>query len=160
MSETVNQENDQAIENEVKTFTQEEVNAIVKDRLTRAGAKYADYDALKEKAEKFDQLEEANKTELQKATERAEGLQAELDKLKNEYTVREMREKVAKETGVPVNLLTGGTEEDCRAQAKAIAEYAKPSAYPKVRDGGEVQHTTGGANRDKFKDWFEANISH
>lgn len=153
MSETVNQENNQAIENEVKTFTQEEVNAIVKDRLTRAGAKYADYDALKEKAEKFDQLEEANKTELQKATERAEGLQAELDKLKNEYAVREMREKVAKETGVPVNLLTGGTEEDCRAQAKAIAEYAKPSAYPKVRDGGEVTNVGNMTTRQQFAEW-------
>ena len=50
MSETVNQEN-QATEETGKVFTQDEVNAIVKDRLTRAGAKYADYDALKEKAE-------------------------------------------------------------------------------------------------------------
>ena len=159
MSETVNQEN-QATTTTGKTFTQDEVNAIVTDRLTRDRAKYADYDALKEKAEKFDQLEEANKSELQKATERADALQVELDKLKGENAVRELRNKVAEETGIPVNLLTGGTEEDCRAQAKAIAEYAKPSAYPKVRDGGEVQHTTGGANRDKFKDWFEANISH
>lgn len=159
MSETVNQGN-QATETTGKTFTQDEVNAIVTDRLTRDRAKYADYDDLKAKAEKFDQIEEANKTELQKANERADGLQAELDKLKNENAVRDLRTKVANETGVPVNCLTGNTEEECRAQAKAIAEFAKPSAYPKVRDGGEVQHTTGGANRDKFKDWFEANISH
>lgn len=159
MSETVNQEN-QATETTGKTFTQDEVNAIVTDRLTRDRAKYADYDDLKAKAEKFDQIEEANKTELQKANERADGLQAELDKLKNENAVRDLRTKVANETGVPVNCLTGNTEEECRAQAKAIAEFAKPSAYPKVRDGGEVQHTTGGANRDKFKDWFEANINH
>ena len=159
MNETVNQDN-QATTNTGKTFTQDEVNAIVTDRLTRDRAKYADYDDLKVKAEKFDQIEEANKTELQKANERADGLQAELDKLKNENAVRDLRTKVANETGVPVNCLTGNTEEECIAQAKAIAEFAKPSAYPKVRDGGEVQHTTGGANRDKFKDWFEANINH
>ena len=159
MSETVNQEN-QATEETGKVFTQDEVNAIVKDRLTRAGAKYADYDALKEKAEKFDQLEEPNKSELQNATERADALQVELDKLKGANALRDLRNKVAEETGVPINLLTGGTEEECRDQAKAIMAYAKPSGYPRVKDAGEVQHIGGGATRDKFKDWFESNFNY
>ena len=55
---------------ETKTFTQDEVNNIVAERLNRDRAKYADYDSLKQKAEEFDKLQEANKTELQKATER------------------------------------------------------------------------------------------
>lgn len=152
MSETVIQGN-QATENTGKTFTQDEVNAIVTDRLTRDRAKYADYDALKEKAAKLDQIEEANKTELQKATERADGLQAELDKLKSENAVRDLRAKVAEETGVPMNCLTGSTEEECRAQAKAIAEYAKPAAYPKVRDGGEVTSVGTMTTRQQFAEW-------
>lgn len=152
MSETVNQEN-KATETAGKTFTQDEVNAIVTDRLTRDRAKYADYDDLKAKAEKFDQIEEANKTELQKANERADGLQAELDKLKNENAVRDLRAKVADETGVPVNCLTGNTEEECREQAKAIAEFAKPSAYPKVRDGGEVTNVGNMTTRQQFAEW-------
>lgn len=138
---------------EEKTFTQAEVDAIVGDRLKRDRAKYADYDALKEKAEKFDAMEEANKTELQKAIERGDALQTELDTLKSANAVRVLREKVAEETGVPANLLTGATEDDCMAQAKAILEYAKPSGYPTVRDGGEAK--TGGkpTTRQQFAEW-------
>ena len=156
MSETVNQENNQAIENEVKTFTQEEVNAIVKDRLTRVGAKYADYDALKEKAEKFDQIEEANKTELQKATERADSLQAELDKLKSANELRDLRNKIAEKTGVPAHLLSGTTEEECMEQAKNVLDFAKPKGYPTIRDGGELQTPVGKkSTRDQFAEWSE-----
>lgn len=150
--ETVNQEN-QATTTTGKTFTQDEVNAIVTDRLTRDRAKYADYDTLKEKAEKYDQLEEANKSELQKAVERGDALQVELDKLKGENAVRDLRNKVAEETGIPANLLTGKTEEECRAQAEAIAAYAKPSTYPKVRDGGEVTQTGKPTTKQQFAEW-------
>ena len=59
MEETVKQE-------ESKTFTQDELNAIVSDRLKREREKYADYESLKEKATKLDEIEEASKTELQK----------------------------------------------------------------------------------------------
>ena len=72
MSETVNQETAS------KTFTQEEVNAIVADRLDRERKKYEGFDELKEKATKFDEMEEAQKSELQKVTERADALAKEL----------------------------------------------------------------------------------
>lgn len=152
MAETVNQEN-QAIENTEKTFTQAEVDAIVGDRLKRDRAKYADYDTLKEKADKFDQMEEANKSELQKAVERGDALQVELDRLKGENAVRDLRNKIADETGIPAHLLTGRTEDECREQAKAIAEYAKPSGYPNIRDGGEVRNTGKPTTRQQFAEW-------
>ena len=153
MSETVNQENQQAIENPEKTFTQAEVDAIVGDRLKRDRQKYADYDALKEKANKFDEMEEANKTELQKAIERGDALQVELDKLKGANAVRDLRIKIAEETGVPANLLTGSTEDECRDQAKAILAYANPSGYPNVRDGGEVTNTGKMTTKQQFAEW-------
>ena len=135
---------------EPKTFTQEEVNRIVQNRV----AKYADYEDLKAKAAKLDEIEEANKSELQKATEKAASLQAELDGMKQAETIRAMRETVAKETGVPANLLTGGTEDECKAQAEAIKAYAKPGAYPNVKDGGEPQNNKGTATRDQFAAWL------
>ena len=49
-NETVNQET-QSVTTEQKTFTQEEVNSIIAERLGRDRQKYADYDSLKEKAE-------------------------------------------------------------------------------------------------------------
>ena len=52
--------------------TQEDLDIIVGERLKREREKYADYEALKEKAAKYDQAEEASKSELQKATEKAE----------------------------------------------------------------------------------------
>lgn len=138
---------------EERTFTQAEVDAIVGDRLKRDRQKYADYDALKEKAEKYDKLEEENKSELQKAVERADAAQNELDALKSANAIRDIRDKVAEETGVPVSLLTATTEEDCMAQAQAILNYAKPTGYPQVKDGGEVSRTGKMTTKQQFAEW-------
>lgn len=154
--ETVNQEQIETTAAEPeRTFTQSELDAIVRDRLQRERNKYADYDAYKEKAEKFDAAEEAQKSELQKATDRAEALQKELDGLKQADAVRKIREEVAKEAGVPTSLLTGGTKEECEAQAKEILAFAKPNNYPSVRDGGEVRTTGSGKTRDQFASWLQ-----
>ena len=156
MAETVNQgtENN-STDNTQKTFTQDELNAIVSDRLKRESAKFADYEDLKAKAAKFDEYEAANKTELEKANERVASLETELNGLKKSNEVREVREKVAKETGVPSNLLTADTEEECKAQAEAIKAYAKPGSYPNVKDGGEVGGHNKRSTRDQFKEWFD-----
>ena len=152
MEETVKQE--PATE---KTFTQDEVNGIVSERLKRVEAKYEDYEALKEKAARLDKIEEENKTELERATERAVALQGELDTIKKENELRAIREKVANETGVPVNLINGTTEEECTEIAKTISEYARPSGYPSVRDAGEVHQVTKRSTADQFAEWFGAN---
>lgn len=121
-----------------RTFTQEEMNAIIADRLNRERSKYADYDTLKTKAEQFDAAQEAGKTELQKETDRANALQAKLDAMNKATELRNIREKVSKDTGVPTDLLSGDTEEACSDQAKAILAFAKTGNYPKVKDGGEA----------------------
>lgn len=152
--ETVNQE-----ENIEKTFTQADVDRIVADRLKRDREKYADYDVLKEKAAKLDEIDEKNKSELQKATEKASALQAELDGLKKAAQVRAIREKVASATGVPASFLTGETEDDCTEQAKALGEWKNPSAYPNVRDAGEANVSQGKkSTREQFAAWFNSNI--
>lgn len=156
MNETVNQEK---MENEAptgKTFTQAEIDEIISDRLRRERLKYANYDELKEKAAKFDAAEEANKTELQKATEKAADLQAKLDAFTKADTVRQIREKVSAETGVPLNLLTGDDEETCRKQAKDMLAWKQPQSYPHVKDAGEVGKISGRSTRDEFAAWFAA----
>ena len=146
----------EAVQTEERTFTQAELNAIVQKRLGEQAAKYGNYEELKEKALKFDEIEEQSKTELQKATERADALQKELDGMKKADTVRQIRESVAKETGVPAHLLHGETKEECEEMAKAIMSYAKPNAYPTVKDGGEVRNIGGGKTRDQFADWLNS----
>lgn len=147
--ETVNQDQN----NPEKTFTQEEVDKIIGDRLQRERAKFADYDSMKEKAAQYDSIVEQNKSELQKATERATALEAELTGMKKAEAVRIVREKVALETGVPASFLTGETEEDCLAQAKALDDWKKPS-YPNVRDGGEPNISHNASTRQQFAEWF------
>lgn len=138
-----------------KTFTQADVDRIVTKRLSD----FADYDELKAKAEKFDAAEEANKSELEKALEKANKLQTELDDLHKRDQIRAVRDEVAQTTGVPASLLTGNTVEECEAQAKAIAEYkaqTAPNPYPAVKDGGDPQLNTKKTTRDQFADWLNS----
>lgn len=137
---------------EAKTFTQDELNAIVADRLAREKAKYEGFEEIKAKAEKYDSLEEANKSELQKASEKVASLEAQLDSMKKSEEVRAIRDKVSANTGVPVNLLTGDTEEACVEQANAIKEYATPN-YPSVKDAGEVKGTSKVDTRTQYAEW-------
>lgn len=155
MSETVNQGNATGNNGEPKTFSQDEVNAIVNDRLKRVTEKYKDYDDLKAKADKLDEMEAAGKSELEKATKKAADLQAELDALKKEKEAAAIRAKVAKDNNISPDLLTGDTEEACTAQAKAMLDYFKPAGYPDVKDGGEPKtQGAGGATRDQFAAYF------
>lgn len=153
-NETVNQET--ATEVNEKTFTQAELDQIIGDRLKREREKYQDYESLKEKAQKLDQIEEDAKTELQKAQEKAEKLEAELSARVHADEVRTIRDKVAQATGVPSNLLTGDTEEACTEQANAILSFKSPAGYPTIKDGGEIQISNKNDARTAFREWASA----
>ena len=135
-----------------RTFTKSEVNAIVVDRLARDREKYKDYEELKKKAEKYDEYEEANKTELQKEKERADALEKKVNALERANEIKSVRDKVAKETGVPAHLLYGDDEASCRTQAKALVDYKKDGTYPNVKDGGESHNTMSKEEILKIKD--------
>lgn len=92
--------------------------------------------------------------ELKAAQERAQALETELNSLKAANSLRDMRATVAKETGVPAELLTGDTDEACRTQAQGILDFAKPGTYPNVRDGGEAPGAAATSTRQQFADWF------
>lgn len=140
-------------EQEAKTFTQDEVNKIVQERLFKERQKYNDYDALSEKAKKYDEEQEKNKSDLEKLTERNNALESELNALKQEAEIKAIREKVSLESNVPINLLTGNTEEECISQAEAIKAYANPS-YPSVKDQGEVTKMSKADTRTQFANWM------
>lgn len=135
-----------------KTFTQAELDTIIADRLTREKAKYADYETLKDKAAKYD-AEADKRTELEKVADKASKLEKQLEAMTHASAVRDIRDKVAAELKVPASLLTADTEADCRVQAQAIIEFARPQ-YPNVKDGGENQQTYTGDTREQFATWF------
>lgn len=165
MSETVNQENNNQATNDQnkgaetpKTFTQAEVDAVVSERLKREREKYKDFEALKEKAAKLDEIEANGKTELQKATEKAEKLEKELESIKKANEIRAIRDKVAEETGVPASLLSGETEDACKEQATAIMNFKSSDGYPNVQDGGELQGKQKGSTAQQFAEWMSREL--
>lgn len=153
---TVHKQDDTSDEKgKTRTFTQEELDNIVRNRVLDVKNKYADYEDLKKKASEYDKQQEANKSDMQKAIDRANALQAKLDALNAEKKVAEVRKKVADESKVPIELLTGNDEESCKAQADVIKTYLKTAAsYPDVKDSGEVNHTGKKSTKELFADWF------
>ena len=80
-------------------------------------------------------------------------LESELNGLKAANALRDLRDRISKETGVPADLLTAETEDACKSQAAAINAYARPSSYPNVPDGGEAHPDQSATAREKFKSW-------
>lgn len=95
--------------------------------------------------------------ELNTANSTIQSLRAELDGLRAADSVRQIREKVAGAKNIPANLLTADTEEACTAQADAILAFARPGAYPTVKDGGEPAGKPGASTRDQFASWVQDN---
>lgn len=93
--------------------------------------------------------------DLKDALAKISSLQADIDQRNAADEIRTIREKVAGDVGVPASLLTGSTEEECKVQAQNILDFAKPSQYPHVRDGGEPGGTMKPTTRQQFAEWFD-----
>lgn len=152
-------ETDPALESdqkEARTFTQEELNKFVSERVKRERAKYADYEELKEKALKFDEITAAQGTELTKLQEESKKLKEELKSMKEAEQLRLTKEKIAKDSNIPLELLTEKTEEALLNQAAALANYIKQQpGYPVVKDGGEVSGTGARPTAQAFNEWMQ-----
>lgn len=69
-----------------ESFTQADVDRIVQERLARERQKYSDYDDVKAKAERYDELEAEQQSDLEKAEREAEQLRQENEQLKQQQT--------------------------------------------------------------------------
>ena len=96
------------------TFSQEDVNRIVQERLQREREKYSDYDDLKTAAERAQELESEKQTLAERVAE---------------FEAREERQKlvsdVAQDTGVPADALRGDTKEELEAHAEVLKSLMK-----------------------------------
>jgi len=96
------------------TFSQEDVNRIVQERLQREREKYADYDELKTAAQRAQELESEKQTLAERVAE---------------FEAKEERQKlvsdVADETGVPADALRGDTKEELEAHAEVLKSLMK-----------------------------------
>ncbi len=85
-----------------------------------------------EKSRKYDELQDANKSELDKLKEEKSKLEQELNGIKSERELNELKQKVSKEVGVPVDLIKGATEDEMREFAEKLKEYATPKVSAHV----------------------------
>lgn len=108
--------------------SQEALDAIIAKRVERERRKYADYDTL---AAKIGTLE----TDLAAANTKIETYE-------REATHTALVREVAKETGVPAELLRGSTREEMTSHGKALAEYLTArSATPVIPTLGAAPET-------------------
>lgn len=141
--------------------TQEQLDAVLKDRLERERKKvrekvlseFSDYEDIKKKAQAYDEAQEANKTELQKAQERISELEGAAKKRDEADRQREARAKVAKEKGLPENLIMGADEEAMNAFADQLLEFVKvqkPAAPIDKTAGSFPQGNEGNDEKREF----------
>jgi hypothetical protein len=100
---------------------------------------------LKPKATQFDALVESQKTELQKALDRAEAAEGVAYALQSAQTIRDAKDDVSKRTGVPADVLRGSDLEELEAHAASLKallpEPRKPGQVP--GEGRTVTTGTG-----------------
>ncbi len=119
-----------------RTFTQEEVNSLLAKERRDTQAKFAGFDDYKAKAERLDEIEEANKSDLEKAQGEAEKWKAKAEKLEADAKRADAIAKAAEEHGVDAAMLAR-MEGDVEDNAKFLKGRADAlPKYPNAPDGG------------------------
>lgn len=93
---------------EAKTFTQEDVDRIVQERITRERAKYSEFDNYRHRAGQYDEV-----------VARAESAERELAETRHSV----LKARIAAEYGVPETVLVGDSEESLRSTAALLTEW-------------------------------------
>ena len=109
---------------------------------SRAKDNLASAKANEDAARRLAEIEEAQKTEAQKAQERLDAA----EKRAAELELRSIRAEVAAEKGVPASLLSGSTQAELEASADELIKFRgeqKPSASSAI---GRVNTTTTSGN--------------
>jgi len=96
-----------------------------------------------EKAKRLDDLEESQKTELQKAADRAAAAEAQVA----EIEARALRAEVAAAKGVPASLLSGSTQEELEASADALLAFRGQAPKPDFGGGDRGTDVKAGATQ-------------
>lgn len=130
--------------------SQDELDRIVSNRLERERAKYADYEDLKAKAAKFDELEDANKSELEKAQARAQAAEEKVQQFEKAQQISDWKTKVSKDTGVPVELLFGESEDELKAHAEKLKPHLATSRSGPVDNKAGTQPESKSFENSEF----------
>lgn len=135
--------------------SQADLDRIISERLSRERARFQDYDDLKSKAEKFDQLDAASKTEAQRLAEerdreKSRAEQADGMNLRLQAALAKAPEGVKPaEVAALAARLTGSTKEELEADAEQLYTLLGKTGRP----AGDVsQGVRGGAVTTSMSD--------
>lgn len=134
-------------------FTQEQLDSIVGKTRKEERAKYAHYDEYKAAFEELEKLKESQKSDLDKALERAESAEAALNAIKHEKERATWRAEISADTGVPEAAINGDTKEEMEECAERLRQYfpQNTNTRPYVEsDGFAPSKTTGKTTREQF----------
>ena len=127
-----------------KTFTQAEVDKLIRDRLARERSKYADYDDLRARAAEADkgqsQLDKMQQ-QLDQMAQRAEKAEA-----------AQLRAEVARELGLTdrqARRLSGSTRDEMLADGRDMLEDFAPKGGSKGGDGNDGNEDGKGETDDR-----------
>jgi len=102
--------------------SQDDLNRIIGERVARAKSKYADYDEVKAKAARLDELEQSSKSEADKVADRIAALERELETTRSGA----MRARIQAKFGIADEdadlFLTAADEATLTKQAERLAE--------------------------------------
>lgn len=119
---------------EQRTFTQDEVNALMGNLRAKEREKYADVLA---DADKWREFQESQKSELEKATEERDALKARIEQMENERKRAAEIAEASKKYGVDADILNAMSG-DIEQNALLLKEKLDASPkYGHVPDGGE-----------------------
>jgi hypothetical protein len=138
----------QEAEDKGKTLTQAEVDKIVADRVARERKKFADYDDLKKKAAKLQQIEDGQKTEAQKLNDQLAAQSIELQELR----VEKIRRAAASAAGLDPDLaefITAADEGEATEQARKLAERLKANTRSTAPDFKQGTRSTPPPTRSR-----------
>lgn len=109
-----------------KTFTQADIDRIVADRVDRERKKYADYNDLKSRAAKLQEIEDAKKSETDKLNDQLAAAQVELQTLR----VEKIRQQAGRDAKLDPELWEFITESDPETALEQAKRLAKRTAAP------------------------------
>jgi hypothetical protein len=104
-------------------------------------------------AKRLGEIEESQKTDLQKALDRAEAAERRAAEVETVQQIQAWKADIAKATGVPAQYLRGTTEDELKAHAEELAPVFKDRG-PTVPTVGQIPTTTPSDDRETVRRLF------
>lgn len=108
-----------------------------------------------EKAKSYDDLKSKSsksQDDLESIKKLVNDYKSQIDEMKSKSTADALKNKISKETGVPVELISGKDEDSMREFAEQVAQFAKKPSAPMAKGAGKFANNAGeGSGLDAAK---------